>query len=338
VSAVARLARVTLLAAARAAVGGAALGVGVAGAQVPAFYEQTYLPARHNWAFRARYAEADRLFNAFDYGHAIIGEVLVGAPEAPPAALEDAQFDFITRRLLVRPPGLPLDEGAIAPTYVKLVPEVVAMFEWAHMLHRQLYDVWADERIPPAEKDARVAEVVRYYKSRPDLAFSSRPKSMALMERQYYSRAFRERYPKFNGLIWAYHWMQMGIYDALVDAADVSGRRTNVSAVVARFRALLVDAPSRMPREMPMAPAVAPRFAERYPEAAIIFDNLHALHDVVSDVLASPAVPRNRKRATILRAAAQYRDSTSYVTTVDEWRQMSAAMGVERMGGVALPR
>jgi hypothetical protein len=53
---------------------------------------------------------------------------------------------------------------------------------------------------------------------------------------------------------------------------------------------------------MPMTPSVAPRFATRYPEAAIIFDNLHSMHDVISDILANDAVPRGRKRDEILRA------------------------------------
>jgi hypothetical protein len=81
---------------------------------------------------------------------------------------------------------------------------------------------------------------------------------------------------------------------------------------------------------------VAPRFAERYPEISIIFDNLHMMHDVVSDILASDEVPRNRKRAEILRAIELFRDNTSYVTTVDEWRQMAVGMGVHNQGGSAV--
>ena len=305
-------------------------------AQAQTFYEQTYLPASHNWVFRDNYPGADRLFNAFDYGHAILYEVLYARPRAPEAALESEQFDFITRRLLVRPPNVPLEESAIGPSYVRLVPEVKQMFEWAHLLHRQIYDVWGDERIPDREKDARIAQLVRYYKSRGDLAFSSAPKSMELMEGQYYSRVFRDRYPKFNGLIWSYHWLQVALYDALMAGSTRAERQANVAATVERFRCQLVEAPARMPRVMPMTAAVAPRFADRYPEVAIIFDNLHSMHDVVSDILASPQVPRSRKRAEILKAAAMYRDSASFVTTREEWRTMSAAMGVGMMGGVAM--
>src|SRR3954463_6024889 len=51
-------------------------------------YEQTYLPAPYNWEFRARYRQADRLFNAFDYGHAILYETLLTRPSDAPRRLD----------------------------------------------------------------------------------------------------------------------------------------------------------------------------------------------------------------------------------------------------------
>jgi hypothetical protein len=84
-----------------------------------------------------------------------------------------------------------------------------------------------------------------------------------------------------------------------------------------------------------MTPAVAPLFTRRYTEAAAIFDNLHSLHDVISDVLANETVPRNRKRAEILAAARAYRDDITTVVTPDEWLAMASAMGIENQGGPA---
>ncbi|HYJ79171.1 MAG TPA: hypothetical protein VEW03_06205, partial [Longimicrobiaceae bacterium] len=136
-----------------------------------------------------------------------------------------------------------------------------------------------------------------------------------------------------NGLIWAYHWLQVGLYEPLLAGRTGPERQTGVTAAVARFRQMLEEAPAHMPRVMPMTPAIAPTFAARYPEAAIVFDNLHGMHDVISDILASPAVPREMKREEILRAAARYRDDASFVMTADAWREMSLAMGVENMGG-----
>ena len=52
------------------------LCVASASAQSSRYYEQTYMRASHNWEFRNAYPQADRLFNAFDYGHAILYETL----------------------------------------------------------------------------------------------------------------------------------------------------------------------------------------------------------------------------------------------------------------------
>ncbi|HYD52550.1 MAG TPA: hypothetical protein VEA99_07980 [Gemmatimonadaceae bacterium] len=307
-----------------------------AGAQWVRQYEQFYLEAPHNWQFRDRYQAADRLFNAFDYGHAILYETLWAEPEAPPSELEVKEYDFLTKKVLVKPPRVPLEEGAIEIAYARLAPEAKLMFEWAHILHRQLYDVLADERLSQARKDAEVARLLAYYRTRPDLAFSARPKSMALMQEQPYSLAFRQRYPKFNGLIWAYHWLQVGLYEPLLVGRSTEERQALVRATVARFWQMLTVPVAGMPHQMPMTAAIAPRFSERYPEAAIVFDNLHSMHDVISDILANPSVPRDRKRAEILRAGRLFRDDTSYVLPVAAWRTMTEHMGIENMGGPAI--
>ena len=299
-------------------------------------YEQFYLEASHNWQFRDRYVGADRLFNAFDFGHAILYETLWTKPQTAKTELEVRWYNRLTDEILVRPPRVPLEEGAIEVAYVKLVPEAKAMFEWAHILHRQLYDVLADERLTDAEKDRAAARLLAYYKTRADLAFSSKPKSMVLMQEQPYSLAFRKEFPKFNGLIWAYHWLQIGLYEPLLVNATSETRQSGVRATVARFWQMLDTVPQNMPHVMPMTAAVAPRFAARFPEAAIIFDNLHSMHDVVSDILANPSVPRNRKRAEILSAARRYRDDTSFLISVDAWRTMAEHMGLDNMGGPAV--
>jgi hypothetical protein len=325
--------RIAALVAAGFAIGAAPRPVA---AQWSTTFEQHYFADPSNWAFRNGYPAADRLFNAFDYGHAILYERLYTRPNAHPSTLEQKEYDFITKKLLVNPPRLPLEEAAIEVEYAKLAPEAKQMFDWAHVLHRQVYDVLADERVPLARKDERIARILAYYKSRPDLAFSSVPKNMDLMEGQYYSRAFRDGYPKFNGLIWGYHWMQVGLYEPLMRAESMYARRAGVHAATRRFFQMLENAPQHMPRVMPMTPAIAPTFTKRYPEIAIIFDNLHGMHDVISDVLASPKVPKHRKRAEILTAAARYRDSTSFAMTRQEWLEMADMMGSHNMGGPAV--
>jgi hypothetical protein len=325
-------------------VGGCA-GMSPPSALVSQAYEQSYLPASHNWAFRRHYPQADHLFNAFDYGHAMLSEVLYTQPGAPTELLDHDRFRFIVDHVLSKPPAVPLEERAIAPRFSRLAPEVELVFEWAHMLHRQIYDVWADDRISERAKDVRIAELITYYQSRSDLALSAKPKTMAPMESRPYSTAFRKRYPTFNGLIWSYHWLQLALYEVLMSDASTADRRVAVRRTLDRFESMLACPSTRLPRTMPMAAAVAPRFAERYPEAAAIFDNLHSLHDVVSDILVSSTVSAGRKRDMLLAAAAEYRSSTAEVTTVEAWREMAQDMGVSDMGGsgaalgnVAMPR
>ena len=305
-------------------------------AQWSTTYEQFYLQASHNWTFRTHYQHADRMFNAFDFGHAILYETLWRFPDAPASELEVRRYDQLTKQVLIKPPRIPLEEGAIEPMYARLAPEAKVMFDWAHLLHRQLYDVLADERLSWEQRDAEVARLIRYYRSRPDLAFSSKPKTMALMQEQPFSLAFRKKYPKFNGLIWGYHWLQMGLYEPFMVGNTPTERQAMVRATVARFFQMLNDVPRSLPHQMPMTVAVAPKFAERYPEAAIIFDNLHSMHDVVSDILTNPSVPRNRKRDEIMLAARRFRDDTTEVMSVPAWRVMSEHMGIENMGGPAV--
>lgn len=305
-------------------------------AQWSIVYEQFYLPSSHNWVFRQHYPAADRLFNAFDYGHAILYEKLWTRPEAPASLLEEKEYGFLTGALLNQPPRLPLVEEAIEPMYARLAPEAKAMFEWAHILHRQAYDVLADERLDDAAKSRAMQQLIAYYYQRPDLAFSRQPKTMALMQEQSYSLAFRERYPKFNGLIWAYHWLQVGLYEPLLVGKNSVERQAGVLATVARFRQMLSDPPNGYPVVMPMTGAIAPSFAARWPELAIIFDNLHSMHDVISDVLANPQVPRRAKRTEILKAARAYRDDTTEVMTVAGWRKMTTMMGIQNQGGPAV--
>ena len=137
-------------------------------------------------------------------------------------------------------------------------------------------------------------------------------------------------------MIWGYHWLQVGLYEPLVTGQNADERQAGILATVARFRQMIENAPENMPRLMPMTAAIAPVFSARYPEAAIIFDNLHGMHDVISDILASPKVPRDKKRQEILTAASRYRDSTSFVMTRKEWSEMATMMGVANMGGPAV--
>jgi hypothetical protein len=297
---------------------------------------QFYYPGRFNWQFLQRYPEAARLFNAFDYGHAVLYEKLLTKPKELTRELEQRQFGFLTTDLLVRPPRFAVAEEAIEGTYARTAWRAKQMFDWAHVLHRQIYDVYADERLTPARKDSLLERLTDYYLTNRRDAFVPMPKSMALMDEQYYSQVFRRAYPKMNGLIWAYHWLQVGLYEPFIEGRTPAEKKELVQATVARFWSMLESPPGNFPAVMPMTAAVAPRFAEAHPRAAIIFDNLHMMHDIISDVLAADTVPAGDKRRVIYAALAEFQDSTRNVTTVGEWKGMAEHMGgIDAMGGPA---
>ncbi|HEX9704345.1 MAG TPA: hypothetical protein VGA20_03795 [Gemmatimonadales bacterium] len=300
--------------------------------------EQFYYPGSFNWSFLRSYPEGARLFNAFDYGHAVLYERLYTLPDsARVAAALEKEYRFLTTDLLVRPPRFAVAEEVVEPTYAKVAWRAKLMFDWAHVLHRQIYDVYADEQVREAEQDSLIERLTDYYLSRPDIAFVPVPKSMALMDEQYYSQVFRKRFPKFNGLIWAYHWLQVGLYEPFIAGRTADERKAGVLAAVARFWQMLEDPPGSMPHVMPMTATVAPEFTKRHPRAAAIFDNLHMMHDIISDILTADTVPRDKKRAVIYAVLAEFRDSTRNVMTRDDWLMMGHHMGgIDAMGGPAV--
>ena len=297
--------------------------------------EQFYYPGSFNWEFLANYPEAARLFHAFDYGHAVLYERLYTKRGKAPRELEK-EYRYLTTDLLVRPPRFAIAEEVVMPSYAKLAWRAKMMFDWAHVLHRQVYDAYADERLTPARRDALIEQLTDYYLSNRKYAFTDKPKSMALMDEQYFSQTFRKAYPKFNGLIWAYHWLQVGLYEPYLEGQTEAERKAGVQATVARFWSMLEDAPRRMPKTMPMTSAVAPKFSAAHPRAAVIFDNLHMMHDIISDILTADTIPHEKKGQLIDQQLDKLQDPTRDVISLDDWKMMADHMGgVEVMGGRA---
>jgi len=294
-----------------------------------------FLPAPHVGAFRRLYPSAEALFNAFDYGHGVLYETLWAEPNAPVSHLEEDIFDRLVTQILPSPPRLPMPEASFMPTYARLVPRAKEMFEWAHLLHRQSYDILADPSLDEEERDRAIEALVDHYLSS-DLAFTSVPKGMEVMDGQRFSKAFRQRYPKFNGLIWAYHWLQMAVYEPLLVLDDPADRQAALQGTVVRFWQMVADPPGALPSEMPMTPAIAPVFTARYPRLAAIFDNLHMMHDVISDILVSDVIGRSGVRAEIYRQIGIFTDPNQMGTSDEAWIAMSLAHGVDAQGGPAL--
>ena len=325
-----------LVLAAALAIGTTGLVAAPAAAQMQQRDEQFYYPGDFNWRFLENYPEAARLFNAFDYGHAVLYERLYTTRGEATVAALDREYRYLTTDLLIRPPRFAIVEEAVMPRYAKLAWRAKQMFDWAHILHRQIYDIYADPTLSRAAQDSLIERVTDYYLTRSEYAFTAAPKAMELMDDQYYSQAFRREHPRFNGLIWAYHWLQVGLYEPFIDGRTPDERKAGVQATLARFWSMLEDPPQRLPAVMPMTSAVAPRFSAAHPRAAVIFDNLHMMHDIISDILANDTVPAARKGEVIDLALDEFQDSTKHVISMDMWRNMAEHMGgVAAMGGPA---
>lgn len=296
-----------------------------------------YYPGTFNWQFLKQYPDAAKLFHAFDYGHAILYERLLTLPHDEATKALATDFTFLTGDLLVHPPKFAIPEEAVMPHYARFAWPAKQAFEWAHLLHRQIYDLYADERLTPARRDSLIERVTDAYLSDADYAFAAVPKAMELMDDQPFSQRFRKEQPKFNGLIWAYHWLQVGLYEPFLAGKTAADRRAGVAGVVRRFRLMLAD-PARFPSVMPMTSAVAPRFSAAHPRAAAIFDNLHMTHDIISDILASPTLSRSAKGVEIRKQLAEMRNPTANLMGWDHWKMMGEMSGgVDKMGGVAFP-
>ncbi len=298
--------------------------------------EQFYYPGSFNWKFLSTYPEGARLFNAFDYGHAVLYEKLYTTDGARTDRELEREYTYLTTDLLIRPPRLAIAEEAVMPQYAKLAWRAKQMFDWAHILHRQIYDIYSDPRLARAEQDARIEQVTDYYLARKEYAFLAVPKSMELMDDQYYSKSFREAYPKFNGLIWAYHWLQVGLYEPFIIATTPDETKAGVQATLGRFWTMLENAPAQMPAEMPMTSGIAPLFSAAHPRAAVIFDNLHMMHDIISDILHNDVVAESDKAKVITQALDEFQNPTTNIMTMEMWRNMAEHMGgVDAMGGSA---
>ncbi|HZR45122.1 MAG TPA: hypothetical protein VFA47_00350, partial [Candidatus Manganitrophaceae bacterium] len=249
-----------------------------------------YLPGKYNFATCRVYPEFNTLLNVIDIGHGQLAEILVTERDEAKSVLriEKELFNEVARLFLGKepPPRFSPSEETVAPESVKLAWRVNKAFDWTHQLHRQVYDILSDDRV--RDKDRAVLQALAYYRTEPQRAFPLDLKSMSLMEKQPSSGAWRKKYPKFNGAIWAYHWLQLVANEALVEP-DPAVRREKIDLAVAEFRKMFAD-PSRLPKHMPMAHEVSPTFAERFPEVAATFDNLHTFHDIYMDLLTDRSV------------------------------------------------
>jgi hypothetical protein len=115
------------------------------------------------------------------------------------------------------------------------------------------------------------------------------------------SKAFRDKFPKFNTQIWAYHWLQAAAYDVQL-LGPAARQRELMPRIIEHYHGYLRQPPDDW-EVMPMMMEAAPEFSTKFSEAAHIFDNLHMLHDNLDDVLSRPDLypTHNARREQVLK-------------------------------------
>ena len=236
-----------------------------------------YKPASYNWDIDRLPTFAKDMY-ATGVGHAMAYEAMVTgkAPE-----LESKTFATINW-VLKHPPSMPVDEGAISPTFMRKYGYLEKVFDWAHLLHFQVIDVFMHPGWTDQQKEVEVGKLWQNYRSQP-YAITGLPMNMDVLDSYSYSKKFRSDYPKVNGLFWGYHWLQTVNYDMLF-RVPVADQAAQYALVGERYHQTELYKTDR--DFMPMTAEMSPRFAKRFPMIANSFDNLHMLHDNVNDILA----------------------------------------------------
>ena len=242
--------------------------------------DRWHLRGPWNWAMSRELSQLNREFNGIDFGHAHIAETLLSTQDEQ--KVEKARLEVLD--FIYSSPSVPPDEPQMAPTFARMVWEVQKTFDWTHTFHRSLYDVFASDKV--SDKEAAYRKILADYLEKPEAITKHRLDHHGKLWSFPESKAFRDKFPKFNNQIWAYHWLQAGVYDVqLMGGAEK--QRELMPKIIEHYHGYLKNPPLEW-QFMPMLPEVAPEFTSRFPEAAAIFDNLHMLHDNMDDILSSP--------------------------------------------------
>ena len=260
-----------------------------------------YYRAFWNFALREDLKELDIEFNGVDFGHSNLYEnLLLTHARSVRAIEEDARQQ--TLQFIATRPTLNPNEEAIAPTYMKLAWKAQNTFDEAHALHRGTYDIYVSE---VKDRDAAIRKLLGFYQDS-EYAITAKRLDHRRLDTLPYSKAFRQKFPLFNATIWAYHYLQVVVYDALSGASDLTAKQKAVEPILRTYHRFLEQPPVEW-TFMPMTAELSPKFAEEFSEIANIFDNLHMMHDTISDILVSELIPTwEAKRDEIYRVTQSY--------------------------------
>ena len=276
------------------------------------------------WAVMRDLPQLYREFNGIDFGHAHLAETLLRTQK--PDDVERSRREVLD--FIFSSPAVPPDEEQVAPTFTRMAWEVAKAFDWAHIFHRSLYDLFASDKVK--NKEPLYRKLLADYLEKPEAITPHRLDHHKALWSFPESKSFRDKFRTFNTQIWAYHWLQAAVYDVQL-AGDVKKQQELMPKVIAFYHGYLRRPPEEW-QYMPMMTEAAPEFAKRFPEAAAIFDNLHMLHDNFDDILARPDLypTLQAKRAAILKILPIYLHRSHAID--DRYADFHEATGAHTQG------
>lgn len=246
------------------------------------------------------------------------------------------EFDMVDRlTFLVQGEGTADDEADAAESgYAGLGVRAGGVIRWGQAFQREVLSILSDPDI--ADRNAALADAVRQYQTRPEVALPSGPKDMDVLYGHEYALGFRSGYADLTGLLWAGHWLRLAATEPFADLPPGPAREAGVDTVTTRYFGKLSygEPPEFFPSEIPLAPAIAPGFIWMSPESAMIWDNLSMLQEVLADVLASPTI--SDVPGGITATLDFFMDPVLAVTDQDEWEIMALRHGIFFQGGYPL--
>jgi hypothetical protein len=275
--------------------------------------------------------------------HGVLFGELATEGEAVRASLEKLpsptfEFDMLERFVPMANEEGTLEEVAAEAEagYAVLGERAAAIIEWTNNFRLEVLGILADPALTAyADRRAAIAAAVERYRSRPEAALPSEPKNMDLLYDHEHALAFRTGYTDLDGLIWAGHWLKLAATEPLTDLTG-DQRLEGLETVQTRYYAKLTygEPPEFFPSELPLAPAIAAGFSFMSPEAAIIWDNLSMMEEVLADILASPETVD--VRASLDEAVELFMDPTVAMSDRILWGTMALRHGIFFQGGYPL--
>ena len=259
------------------------------------------------------------------------GEAVRASPDSLPTfGFELELVERLTSLVSGKGRGDEVAEEAAAG-YTVLGSRAAAIIERGNAFYREILGILADRSV--TNRIEQLAAAVERYRSKPDIALPAAPKNMDILYNHAYALDFRTGYTDLDGVIWAGHWLNLAVSEPLTDFSEEERRLAGIDTVTNRYFAKLSygEPPEFFPSELPLAPSIAPGLIFLSPEAAMIWDNLSMLQEVLADVLASPQV--GDVRAAIDESVAYFMDPLNGITDQNTWEIMALRHGIFFQGG-----